>query len=139
MEKLIALQVVQRGENPDGVPLAEALESLRAGEGGALIREGELRELLAEREKLLTTVRRVQDELDTRRMVERAKAYLSRSLGLREDEAYRLLQKNSMDTRMPLREIAQRVLLVADLEEAAGKEVNPPARRDGGRWGWRRP
>ena len=130
METLIALQVLRREGGPTAVPLAEAMESLRQGKTGVVVKEDELREFLAEHDKLLATIRELQNELETRRLVERAKAYLARSLGLREDEAYRLLQKNSMDTRMPLREIAEKVLVAFNPEETGKKKAGKNSRAD---------
>lgn len=54
--------------------------------------------------------------LETRRIVERAKGVLMDRHGLREEEAYRRIQKLSMDTRKSMREVAEAILLTRQLE-----------------------
>ena len=50
-------------------------------------------------------------KLASRRVVERAKAVLSRRFGLTEPEAHRRLQKTAMDTRRPMADVARAILL----------------------------
>jgi AmiR/NasT family two-component response regulator len=50
-------------------------------------------------------------KLESRRLVDRAKALLIQRLGLTEAEAHRRLQKTAMDTRRPISAIAEAVLL----------------------------
>jgi response regulator NasT len=59
----------------------------------------------------------LREDLETRKLVERAKGVLMQRQGLSEAEAYRRLQKTAMDTRRAMREIAQAVLLS---DEVAG-------------------
>lgn len=54
--------------------------------------------------------RRLQEELETRRLVERAKGLLMRRQGWSEEEAYQFLRQQSMDRCQPLRRIARAVL-----------------------------
>jgi AmiR/NasT family two-component response regulator len=49
--------------------------------------------------------------------VERAKGLLMKHYNLSEDEAYRLLQRRSMETRKPMREVAEAVLMTLELLE----------------------
>ena len=58
---------------------------------------------------------RLKHQIASRKLVDRAKAVLIGRLGLTEPEAHRRLQKTAMDTRRPMVEIAQAVLLSADL------------------------
>jgi len=53
-------------------------------------------------------------KLESRRLVDRAKALLIQRLGLTEPEAHRRLQKTAMDTRRPIVAVAQAVLLSED-------------------------
>ncbi|MFP4445289.1 MAG: GAF domain-containing protein [Desulfosudaceae bacterium] len=53
----------------------------------------------------------IREELETRKLVERAKEVLVRQRQIPVDEAFRLIQKRSMDSRKPLREVAEAVLL----------------------------
>jgi AmiR/NasT family two-component response regulator len=50
-------------------------------------------------------------KLESRRLVDRAKALLIQRLGLSEAEAHRRLQKTAMDTRRPISAVAEAVLL----------------------------
>jgi two-component system, response regulator PdtaR len=55
------------------------------------------------------------DQLETRKLMERAKGLLQRELNVDEETAYLLLQKESRQKRKPLREIAQAVILTENL------------------------
>ncbi|HEX5690151.1 MAG TPA: response regulator, partial [Roseiflexaceae bacterium] len=57
------------------------------------------------------------DALETRKLVERAKGVLIDSQGLKEQEAFRKIQQLSMNTRKTMREIAQAILLTAQIEQ----------------------
>ena len=54
--------------------------------------------------------------LETRKLVERAKGVLMDRHGLKEDEAFRRIQKLSMDTRKSMREVAEAILLARQAE-----------------------
>jgi two-component system, response regulator PdtaR len=54
--------------------------------------------------------------LETRKIVERAKGVLMDKHGLREDEAFRRIQKLSMDTRKSMRDVAEAILLARQVE-----------------------
>lgn len=53
----------------------------------------------------------LQDQLETRKMVDRAKGILMDSQGLTEAAAFRRIQKMSMNTRKSMKEIAQAIIL----------------------------
>lgn len=55
------------------------------------------------------------DQLETRKLMERAKGILQRDMGLDEEAAYIALQKQSRQRRKPLREIAEAIILTEDL------------------------
>ena len=75
----------------------------------ALARHKEMRTL----EKDVSNLR---DTLETRKLVERAKGVLMDTQGLKEADAFRKIQKLSMNTRRPMREIAEAVLLAHEVE-----------------------
>jgi len=58
-------------------------------------------------------------QLTNRKLLERAKGYLMRVKRLSEDEAFKLIQRQSMDLRKSMREIAEAILLAGDIEERA--------------------
>ena len=76
----------------------------------AISRFVEFRELEKEVDNL-------QDQLETRKLVDRAKGILMDSQGLTEAAAFRRIQKMSMNTRKSMREIAQAIILT---HEAGG-------------------
>ncbi|MBE0465781.1 MAG: ANTAR domain-containing protein [Candidatus Desulforudis sp.] len=56
-------------------------------------------------------VAKLKDELETRKVVERAKGVLMSSLGLSEAEAFRRIQKQSMNRRLSMRAVAEAIIL----------------------------
>lgn len=64
----------------------------------------------------------MQEALAVRKLVERAKGYLMRSKKLSEEEAFRLIQRQSMDLRKSMREIAEAILLAEEIEERADEK-----------------
>ncbi|MGN6245282.1 MAG: ANTAR domain-containing response regulator [Motilibacteraceae bacterium] len=69
----------------------------------ALSRHAELTALEAE-------VADLADRLETRKLVDRAKSALQTKFGMSEPEAFRWIQKTSMDRRLTMREVAQTVI-----------------------------
>lgn len=57
----------------------------------------------------------LKETLETRKVVERAKGVLMDSQGLKETEAFRKIQQLSMNTRKPMKEIAQAILLAHEI------------------------
>jgi two-component system, response regulator PdtaR len=57
----------------------------------------------------------VEEELKTRKLVEKAKAVIMKEQGLSEDEAYKKIQKRSMDSRKSMGEIAEAILLAKNM------------------------
>jgi len=53
----------------------------------------------------------LREALETRKLVDRAKGLLMDTQGLTEAEAFRRIQKMSMDTRRPMKEIAEAIIL----------------------------
>jgi GAF domain-containing protein len=61
--------------------------------------------------------RSAEEALTTRKLVERAKDILSQEAKILPSEAYRLIQKQSMDSRKSMREIAEAIILAKDIKE----------------------
>jgi GAF domain-containing protein len=59
--------------------------------------------------------RSAEEALTTRKLVERAKDILSQEANISPAEAYRLIQKQSMDMRKTMREVAEAVILSKDI------------------------
>ena len=64
----------------------------------------------AEIAALESEVADLQDRLETRKAVERAKNVLQRDLGLSEPDAFRWIQKTAMDLRLSMRQVAEGVI-----------------------------
>jgi len=65
----------------------------------------------------------LKEALETRKVVDRAKGILMDQHKLTEQEAFRRIQKMSMNTRRPMKEIAEAVVLAHEVKE----EQEPPA------------
>jgi AmiR/NasT family two-component response regulator len=59
----------------------------------------------------------LRDTLETRKLVERAKGVLMDTQNLKEAEAFRKIQKLSMNTRKSMREVAEAILLAHEVEK----------------------
>ena len=64
----------------------------------------------AEIAALESEVADLQERLETRKAVERAKTVLQRDLGLSEPDAFRWIQKTAMDLRLTMRQVADGVI-----------------------------
>jgi signal transduction protein with GAF and PtsI domain len=62
------------------------------------------------------------EQLQTRKVVERAKGILQRDLGLDEEQAYLMLQRQSRQKRRPMKEIAEAIILS---DEVRGSSATP--------------
>jgi len=67
--------------------------------------------IVIENANLMVQTKVVQDELETRKLVERAKGILMRDQGVSEEDAFRKIQKQSMDLRKSMKEIAEALIM----------------------------
>ncbi|MFA5145609.1 MAG: GAF and ANTAR domain-containing protein [Candidatus Omnitrophota bacterium] len=72
--------------------------------------------LAIENAELDLRARSAEEALTTRKLVERAKDILSQEANILPSEAYRLIQKQSMDSRKSMREVAEAVILARDIK-----------------------
>ena len=72
-----------------------------------------------EHTRLLEKSFEMQEALEVRKQVERAKGFLMASRGLSEPEAFRLMQRQSMNLRKSMREIADAIILAEELYQAS--------------------
>ncbi|WP_027365371.1 ANTAR domain-containing response regulator [Desulfotruncus alcoholivorax] len=61
-------------------------------------------------------IKELQDTLETRKLIERAKGILTETLGLTEAEAFRRMQRQSMNKRVSMRVIAEAVIMSQSLK-----------------------
>lgn len=69
-----------------------------------------------ENTELLVRTKVIQEELETRKTVERAKGILMKDKGLTEEQAFRRIQKYSMNSRKSMREVAEAIIMTHDIE-----------------------
>ncbi len=65
--------------------------------------------------ELMVKTKVIQEELETRKLVERAKGILMKELSLDEAEAFGRMRKKSMDTRRSMREVAEAIILAHEI------------------------
>jgi len=70
-----------------------------------------------ENTELMVKSRVIQEELEARKRIERAKGILMRDESLTEEEAYLKLQRYSMDHRKTMCEVAEAIILAADMKK----------------------
>jgi signal transduction protein with GAF and PtsI domain len=71
--------------------------------------------IVIENAELMLKTKTIQDELESRKSVERAKGILMRQQGLSEEEAFKKIQRQSMDMRKSMREIAEAIILIENM------------------------
>jgi signal transduction protein with GAF and PtsI domain len=67
--------------------------------------------------ELVLKTKNVMEELETRKSIERAKGILMREQGMTEEEAFRKIQKQSMDMRKSMREISEAIILMENMRK----------------------
>jgi AmiR/NasT family two-component response regulator len=65
--------------------------------------------------ELMVKTKVIQEEMETRKLVDRAKEVLMRRRQMTGEQAYRWMQKRSMDSRKSMRHIAEAILLSEEL------------------------
>jgi signal transduction protein with GAF and PtsI domain len=72
-----------------------------------------------ENTELLVRTKVIQEELDARKMIERAKGILMKRQGLNEEEAYNQIRKYSMNNRKTMKEVSEAIIVSEDLHKGA--------------------
>jgi len=73
--------------------------------------------IVIENFQLVVQSKVIKEELETRKASERAKGILMREENLSEEEAFRKIQKFSMNNRRPIREVAEAIILTQNLKK----------------------
>jgi len=73
--------------------------------------------IVIENSELMVKTKVIQEELETRKVVEKAKGILMRDLSLGEQEAFKKIQRQSMDMRRSMREIAEAIILMDSMKK----------------------
>ena len=69
-----------------------------------------------ENTRLNEEIFKAREDLEIRKIVDRAKGILMKTLGINEDEAYKKIQKKSMHMRKSMRELAEAIILADDMQ-----------------------
>ncbi len=67
--------------------------------------------------ELMVKTKVIQEELETRKRVEKAKGILMREQGISEEDAYGLMRRSSMNKRVSMKEIAEAIILSQELRK----------------------
>lgn len=73
--------------------------------------------IVIENSELMVKTKIIQEELETRKLIERAKGILMKDQRLSEEEAFKKIQKQSMDLRKSMREIAEAIILIEKMNK----------------------
>ena len=73
--------------------------------------------LVIENAELIVRTKVIQEELEIRKLIEKAKGILMKERSMGEAEVYRLLQKFSMDHRKSMRQVAEAIILNYDIKK----------------------
>jgi len=87
--------------------------------------------LQEENQRLLEATLEMRRELETRKLVERAKGILQRKRQLTEEEAYMRLREQSRRLRRPMKELAEAIILNEELERQGGDDPKGPEGAEG--------
>ncbi|BER92768.1 MAG: hypothetical protein PWP60_386 [Candidatus Atribacteria bacterium] len=73
--------------------------------------------VVVENYRLLVESELIREELEKRKKIERAKGILMKEFGIDEDEAYRRIQRYSMDKQKPMKEVAEAIITTWELRQ----------------------
>jgi uroporphyrinogen-III synthase len=69
-----------------------------------------------ENARLFTESHELREALETRKIIEKAKGILMKEMSISEDDAYKLLNKKSMDKRISMKEVAEAIMISDELK-----------------------
>ncbi|MCM8778807.1 MAG: GAF and ANTAR domain-containing protein [Candidatus Omnitrophica bacterium] len=72
--------------------------------------------VVIENAHLLTESKIIREELEARKLIERAKGILMKEENLSEEDAFRKIQKYAMDNRRSMREVAEAIILTHEMK-----------------------
>jgi signal transduction protein with GAF and PtsI domain len=79
-----------------------------------------------ENAELIVKSKVIQEELEVRKKIERAKGILMKEANLSEEEAYLKIQKYSMDSRKSMREVTEAIILASEMRKIT--DIKRPGR-----------
>jgi len=73
--------------------------------------------IIIENTELMVKTKVLQEEIDIRKKIEKAKGILMREEGITEEEAYNKLRKFSMDNRKNMKEVAEAIIMTDEIKK----------------------
>jgi signal transduction protein with GAF and PtsI domain len=73
--------------------------------------------MVIENTELMVKTKVIQEELEARKLIEKAKGILMKQQDISEDGAYRMIQKHSMDNRKSMRQVAEAIILASEMKK----------------------
>ena len=73
--------------------------------------------IVIENYRLVVESQVIRQELETRKALEKAKGLIMRELGISENEAFKKIQKYSMDNRKSMREVAEAIIMSSEMKK----------------------
>lgn len=67
--------------------------------------------------RLEKQIKELKDTLENRKLVEKAKGILMKSMGISEEEAFKRIQRQSMNKRLSMRAVAEAIILAHNIKE----------------------
>jgi len=77
--------------------------------------------IVIENFRLVVESKVIKEELESRKVIERAKGILMRQETMSEEEAYNKIRKYSMDSRKSMREVSEAIIVSEDMKKSAQK------------------
>lgn len=68
-------------------------------------------------QRLEEEVKRIRKELISRKVIEKAKGIIMETMGISEREAFRRIQKQSMNKRVSMRKVSEAIIMAAEMDE----------------------
>ncbi len=120
---LLSVPLIFKG-NVIGVLNCYTVKPHRFGQGEIrIIRSiASLAAIVIENFRLVVESQAIQEELESRKAIERAKGILMKREGLSEQGAYKLIRKYSMDKRKSMKEVAEAILLSEEMQKIASSK-----------------
>jgi len=73
--------------------------------------------IVIENYRLVVETKVIREELETRKVIEKAKGIIMNDLSITEEEAFKKIQKYSMDSRKPMRDVAEAIVLSHEMKK----------------------
>lgn len=73
--------------------------------------------IVIENAELMVKTKVIEEELESRKVIEKAKGIMMREQALSEEEAFKKIQKESMNLRKSMREIAEAIILIDNMKK----------------------